>query len=803
MSNSNWNAFDLHMHTQPGITGDSKRESDNCVVNFSFCNFVRSLKDVDVKLFSITNHNYVHLENYFLCKYLAKKIGINSLLGVELDVDDEMSSNYHMSCIVDCDVDKAIEFADFVNKKSISFLGLSEKLRFNPNDIGFLLSNYRVILIPHSPNKTPGIPLNNQDDFVELMKKVKEGYLCVLDEKSRWDLGYLKQLLEGTDFYKYANDIGSVFFSDNKDWTPGHYKERLKHVTCMNSEPTFKGLVHCLTNPTERFLFREYVPSYSNYISRIEIRKINNNSLLCDSDITFKPGLNCIIGRSGSGKSLIIHILKKYLLNNPDAVYSKYDNDGVSITIYDENNKKLNINDINAVVGESVFSKLIEAIDATDTESLIRIVKKLNPQYSQFDSFKAFKNNFISDVQKYFDLKQEYKESLTNLTSSLNEFLNNFKNIRNYSELPIVTIDNIPSKSSFTISDEELLTVSNFKNHFDALRAILKIADKFDNTEDLKNRIDALEKDFSRLLFKIKNKKSFHAFKMKTIDIVVSSINLANRKISANAESKSKLETYFRDGIEKLSEEILRTYILKKVIKAYDLSVDLSKMKATKKINKDGSIVVEESIEDGLFTKTSLKERTIYNTYGLSISNDKFYDLTKKGEAREFFDSIYSSSKFEYKKDIAFQKMFINVYPSLSLLFNGQDVKSLNSGDIAKTYLNDYFSNQLGDGKSVVVYDQLENDVDKEFIKSDLLTFLSNLKKRIQLIVVTHDPIIAVNGDPVNYVIAKKNTNKTIEYRNFVPESEERDELETLANTVDGSKEVIRERYRVYKGENL
>ena len=70
------------------------------------------------------------------------------------------------------------------------------------------------------------------------------------------------------------------------------------------------------------------------------------------------------------------------------------------------------------------------------------------------------------------------------------------------------------------------------------------------------------------------------------------------------------------------------------------------------------------------------------------------------------------------------------------------------------------------------------------------------------IIVVTHDPIIAVNGDPINYILTEKDDERRIKYRSFVPESEERDELKTLADTVDGSREVIRDRYMVYKGEN-
>ena len=75
------------------------------------------------------------------------------------------------------------------------------------------------------------------------------------------------------------------------------------------------------------------------------------------------------------------------------------------------------------------------------------------------------------------------------------------------------------------------------------------------------------------------------------------------------------------------------------------------------------------------------------------------------------------------------------------------------------------------------------------------------MKKRAQLIIVTHDPIVAVNADPINYIEAIKNENGVISYRSFKPESYERDELSTIAKCVDGSKTVIRERYEIYKGD--
>ena len=77
---------------------------------------------------------------------------------------------------------------------------------------------------------------------------------------------------------------------------------------------------------------------------------------------------------------------------------------------------------------------------------------------------------------------------------------------------------------------------------------------------------------------------------------------------------------------------------------------------------------------------------------------------------------------------------------------------------------------------------------------------IENTKGNVQLIVVTHDPIVAVNADPNNYIESKKHGD-IIEYRNFVAESSIRDELDTIARTVDGSKDVIRGRYEIYEGD--
>ena len=52
-------------------------------------------------------------------------------------------------------------------------------------------------------------------------------------------------------------------------------------------------------------------------------------------------------------------------------------------------------------------------------------------------------------------------------------------------------------------------------------------------------------------------------------------------------------------------------------------------------------------------------------------------------------------------------------------------------------------------------------------------------------------------------MLTLKTDKNRFKYRNFVPESYERDELKTIACNVDGSKDVIRGRYEIYEGEKM
>ena len=58
----------------------------------------------------------------------------------------------------------------------------------------------------------------------------------------------------------------------------------------------------------------------------------------------------------------------------------------------------------------------------------------------------------------------------------------------------------------------------------------------------------------------------------------------------------------------------------------------------------------------------------------------------------------------------------------------------MNPGSIAKKYIEIYFEEQIKNGtNNIVIFDQIENDVDKEFINEVIRNLIGDTKGHVQL----------------------------------------------------------------------
>jgi hypothetical protein len=100
------------------------------------------------------------------------------------------------------------------------------------------------------------------------------------------------------------------------------------------------------------------------------------------------------------------------------------------------------------------------------------------------------------------------------------------------------------------------------------------------------------------------------------------------------------------------------------------------------------------------------------------------------------------------------------------------------------------------DGNEPLIIDQPEDNLDGEFIYSSFVPVLRHAKERRQIIVVTHNPNIAVLGDAELIVVLKSQSDRgTITARGSI---DERNTREAACGILEGAREAFVRRARVY-----
>lgn len=786
-----WNAIDLHMHTLSGVTGDGKRDE---VKNFSYLNYIKTIKKFDLKLTSITNHNIINIKNYIICRFLSKMIDNNTLLGVEIDTDNKFGKNYHFVIVFKESLNSSIKIAEKINELTSAKMK-SGKVRFTADEIVDFVKKYNLIIIPHGDKSKGLIQRPTEEEIVDALKKVRDGFIRVFDSPSDWKLAKIKQIISENQLYDNIDSFGGVLFSDNRDWC--NYNRNFRDFY-MNAEPTFNGFLHSITNPTQRFSTKEFIPKHTNYISRIEIKSKNNNSRIKDCSIYLKSGYNCIIGKSGSGKSLLLHIIKKQLKNvEITNSYTFLENNDVKI--YNENNYELNSLNVNIGIGTSIFNKIIQASDSSNANNMYDVAVLLNKNFIPKKKITMFKEQYKKIIKDYTNKKTEFKR----ITETINEYFIAFKSINmELKKLKDVIPFSIecPDENKLDYTDEDISKLSLFDKKIKELQEIVLIIKNNEFVGELISKILELKEQFNFKLKEILKERCQKKLLNKKIEIIKNALVKVNATLSNNSKRKQDIINSIGSNIQNIVSLLKNRYLINLRIHSFDLTINLESINNTEIFDESEGISISETIDEKNIKQMDIKANNLFYTRGIQTNlTSQNFNMTIKKDAREVIDKYYELNKLD---DNSLNKLFEELQINVNVYFDGQNVKELNPGDIAKKYIHYYFKNELANSvNTIILYDQIENDVDKAFINDTIIGLIKDIRQKAQVILVTHDPIVAVNADPINYIEAIKDNKNKIMYRNFVPESDAKDELETIAKNVDGSKKVIKERYEIYRGD--
>lgn len=309
-----WLRGDFHLHTKAdkefSYTGN---ENDFCRL------YVEKLKEQNINVGVITNHNKFDKSEFVALRKKALKEDIGLFAGVELSVNDGANG---IHCLLVFDFEKWwFNGEDFINQfLTAAFEGIANRENENTR----CRYNFETVLQKLSDHEN-----NGRDSFIILAHvEQNSGFFNELDG------GRIQQLISNDLFRHFVLGFQKVRTYDKvaiwKNWfddklpafiegsdcksleeigRPHHQKNEDKRTYIKIGDFNFEALKYALTDFNYRISLNSKPEIKNSYIKSISFE----GGLLEGTEIDFSPELNNLIGIRGSGKSSLLEVLRYVL----------------------------------------------------------------------------------------------------------------------------------------------------------------------------------------------------------------------------------------------------------------------------------------------------------------------------------------------------------------------------------------------------------------------------------------------------------------------------------------------------------
>ncbi|MGT2637749.1 hypothetical protein ACVRWL_08255 [Streptococcus ratti] len=267
--------IDLHIHTQACKQGDGKKR------RISPEDFVKKMKENNVEVCSITNHNKFDIEEFNQIQSIDNELTI--FPGMEIDVD--FPDNQHRHVIVVVSPDKKEQFDTVFDEPSRDYDSFKIDYKEFISKVK-IFSNSEIIVIPHFylKDKDRGVTVEE----AERLRDDLEGYIVILEPKSLQAMGIINS----------HNDL-ALFGSDVKDWSK--YDEIVLPEIKYKVD-TFAKFYKLAENPS---LFIKSMLEDTKSYSVLQSDAPQDYKELTQSVEIFED-INIIFGEKGSGKTIFV-----------------------------------------------------------------------------------------------------------------------------------------------------------------------------------------------------------------------------------------------------------------------------------------------------------------------------------------------------------------------------------------------------------------------------------------------------------------------------------------------------------------
>jgi len=412
---SDWLRIDLHIHT------DKSRETKNGDYkgNFNVTTLKSKLKENEVGIFSLTDHNIININAYE--EYYKDSTDNDSLLllGVELDIEGSTGKTYHSLLIFNYfDIsDVKVISQKLESKYQAKGITNSFDRKLTFDDIIEIFKDDEFFFIPHAKKgghqnivdaELPNI--RDTQKMILLMQSALEK-VTAQEMKEAYQKGF--DALQNDEF-RNRKDIAYINFSDNhniEQYACRHMGEKGNHqFDYIKGKKSYETIRLAFIDPQSRIKSQTEYDSLNKKLNTIDNLKINSHDYFTQNELIFSPHLNVVIGGRSSGKSLLMNLIGKKIdsLTIKQNNYDKFHGEHILIKAKRDNDYKQQ-----TAIEKPIYINQGDIVDYFEKNSLKELAEKSNkkPAYDEAKAeFIVHKNGLQSIIQEMIDKYKDIQE---------------------------------------------------------------------------------------------------------------------------------------------------------------------------------------------------------------------------------------------------------------------------------------------------------------------------------------------------------------------------------------------------------
>jgi ABC-type lipoprotein export system ATPase subunit len=583
---------------------------------------------------------------------------------------------------------------------------------------------------------------------------------------------------------EYGKHYSFFHFSDWHNKEP--YPLRPKNYVFGSIESPFDTLALAIADPYSRIVVKSPGEPKPIILSSFlkEMSFVVNHK---EQSIFFTPGLNAIVGQRASGKSLLLAMIKK-LSDKDDKGLGDYLSslqiDPTSIMAKD--------------YGDSILSLgNLADVAFVDQDAITEI-------YRHPKSLQSALKTYYPNPQKIF--WSSFNEILS-LSRSISLYNKNYRSVNAYlsfSEL----------NESYNYSVKSKIDSSKLLGDFDdAVNRVQTLIDSLSSIGFQSSSAQAIKKDLlvlkSRYLYLA---QAYNGLFTEIDDQIVQ----YKSELTVEQSTQNQVTTLYRESLSVISANFDEMLICKKLAYQLDSFAPILPDFSTRRYGnylfasgfriKEGAATLKDALLDKMFEGISRSK------YKLPLTANLFFDFADgkiplkadfqtpcDGLDEDFVNSSVEEENTLY--EVTDENLVVPDFVSRSDLEKyekAQRLDNISNSSLGKKSAA-YLSIVIEEDKSILVFDQPEDNIDNIYISKTLVPLLKKKKMSHQLIFVTHNPSVAVYTDAFNYIYVT-NEDDVFTYRNLLLEKPK--DREEILSILDGGRPSFFNRNEKY-GEIL